>query len=148
MARFRFRLESLLRLATSRRDLRRQELAQALQAERIVLEHIEQLQTQIDQALQQRRPGLGPVDVDALLEATRHQLVLLAQKQHMEQQLEQVRQEIQRRRQVLAETDRQVRLLERLKEKQHQRHQYEQLRRQQQVLDEIANNLGYREQRP
>ncbi len=148
MARFRFRLESLLRLAASRRDLRRQELAQALQAERILQQRIDQLQQEIDQAQKQRRSGVGPLNLDRLLDATRHQLVLAAQKQHLEQQGEQLRQEIQRRRLLLAEADRQLRVLQRLKEKQHQRHHREQLRRQQQVLDEIANRLGYREHLP
>ncbi len=145
MARFRFRLESLLRLATAQRNTRRQELAQALQAERIVQEQIDRLQGELDRALRQRRPGIGVVDVDRLLDAAREQLLLAAQKQHLEQQLEQVRQEVRRRQQLLAEADRQVRLLERLRDKQRRRHQQQLLRQEQKLLDEIANGLNYRE---
>ena len=145
MTRFRFRLESLLRLATAQRNTRRQELAQALQAERIVQGQIDRLQGELDRALRQRRPGIGVVDVDRLLDAAREQLLLAAQKQHLEQQLEQVRQEVRRRQQLLAEADRQVRLLERLRDKQRRRHQQQLLRQEQKLLDEIANGLNYRE---
>ncbi len=145
MTRFRFRLESLLRLATAQRNTRRQELAQALQAERIVQEQISRLQGELDRALRQRRPGIGVVDVDRLLDAAREQLLLAAQKQHLEQQLEQVRQEVRRRQQLLAEADRHVRLLERLRDKQRRRHQQQLLRQEQKLLDEIANGLNYRE---
>ncbi len=145
MTRFRFRLESLLRLATAQRNTRRQELAQALQAERIVQAQIDRLQRELDRALRQRQPGIGVVDVDRLLDAAREQLLLAAQKQHLEQQLEQVRQEVRRRQQLLAEADRQVRLLERLRDKQRRRHQQQLLRQEQKLLDEIANGLNYRE---
>ena len=145
MARFRFRLESLLRLATAQRNTRRQDLAQALQAERIVQEQIDRLEGELDRALRQRRPGIGVVDVDRLLDAAREQLLLAAQKQHLEQQLEQVRQEVRRRQQLRAEADRHVRLLERLRDKQRRRHQQQLLRQEQKLLDEIANGLNYRE---
>jgi flagellar export protein FliJ len=53
--------------------------------------------------------------------------------------------EIERRREVLVEADRDVRVLEKLREKQTERHRYEENRREIRQLDEVAQLRATRE---
>jgi len=85
-----------------------------------------------------RAAGPGQVDVDRLLEAQRYELALRAQQRHLEQQRRNLAQEIERRREALAEAEREVKVLEKLRERQQARHQYEENRREVKLLDEVA----------
>src|SRR5262245_26709772 len=120
MSAFRFRLETLLRLRMAERDQRRADLAKALRAEELLQNEQRQIETeqvQVRVAVRERSaPGMA--DVDALLRTNRYQLVLKSRHGQLDQQLTQVRAEIERRRLVLVEADRQVRVLEKLRERQ------------------------------
>ncbi len=148
MAGPRFRLQGLLHLAQAQQKQCRAAVAEAVQAEQILRQHLAQVQNQLQQALQQRQPGQGPVDLDRLMEAARYQLVLEAQHRHLQGQLVQLQQELQRRQARLAEANRQVRLLEKLRQRQFQRWQAEQLRWEQQALDELASVHSLRRENP
>lgn len=138
MAKFRFRLESLLQVRQTERDQRRAELAQAYQAEEILREQRKKLQTEIDLLRQQRNISAGTIDVDALIEGSRYEFVLSSQRKTLEEQSSEVSQEIERRRQILVAVDQQVRMLEKLEEKQRQQFQAEQQRKETKELDEIV----------
>src|SRR5437868_15462334 len=60
----------------------------------------------------------GAADVDALLQTHRYEIVLASQRRQLEQQMDQVEQETERRRQAVVEADRGVRVLEKLRERQ------------------------------
>jgi len=115
-----FRLHTLLRLRIAERDERRADLAKALRAEEML--RAEQSRLAAEQAeLAQRERGLkspGSANVDALLSTHRYEVVLAAQARQLSSQLTQVAAEIERRRLVLVEADRQVRVLEKLRERQ------------------------------
>ena len=115
-----FRLHTLLRLRIAERDERRADLAKALRAEEVL--QAEQARLAVEQAeLAQRQRGLkspGSANVDALLSTHRYEVVLAAKARQHSSQLAQVAAEIERRRQVLVEADRQVRVLEKLRERQ------------------------------
>ena len=140
MAKFKFRLATLLRLRESARDERRTRLAQAYRAEDLIFEERQRIEA--ERAALERRirdaAGPGAIEVDRLLEAQRFELVLRTQKEQLARQHEQVKAEIERRRQALVEANREVQILENLREKQHQRWRGEESRREVKRLDEVG----------
>jgi flagellar FliJ protein len=140
MAAFHFRLETLLRLRMAERDQRRADLAKALRAEEVLQNELQQIETEQTQMLGvvRDRSAPGTADVDALLRTNRYQLVLKARRAQLQQQLSQVRAEIERRRQALLEADRQVRVLEKLRERQLAAHRQRQAQLEVKLLDEVA----------
>jgi flagellar protein FliJ len=141
---FRFRLETLLRLRLAERDQRRAELAKAIRAEELIRSQQRSLAQQQLQALEHARQlkSPGAADVDALLRTHRYELVLAAQQRQLAAQLAQVEAESERRRQILVEADRQVRVLEKLRERQAAAHRQNAERLQTKQLDEVAI-VGY-----
>ncbi len=149
---FRFRLQTLLRLRIAERDQRRTELAKALRAEAMLRQRQEALQEEQASLAGRERELKSPgvADVDALLHAHRYEIVLAAQMRQLNDQLAQVVAESERRRQVLVEADRQVRVLEKLRDRQSASHRQEEQRLETKQFDELAL-VGYsrrREVRP
>ena len=140
MSSFRFRLETLLRLRLADRDLRRQELAKAQRAEDTLLGQADTLAREQNdvQELSRKLASPGAADVDRLIASHRYELVLRARSQQLVNQIEQVRGEVERRRQVLVEADRQVRVLEKLRDRQQAAHQARAEKFEQKQLDEQA----------
>ena len=140
MAKFKFRLATLLRLREATRDERRLQLAEAYQVDDVLRERLDGVSQQLtglrDRCRECCRPG--KVDVDQLVDAQRFELALKAQSSQIHQQREAVAVEIGRRREVLVEANRDVRVLEKLREKQAARHRREEDRRETKVLDEVA----------
>jgi len=150
MTSFKFRLETLLKLRCADRDQRRAQLAQAYHAEQVIRDNahdVAQQQQQLAQdARQASRPGV--LDADRLLGMHRHHLVLQAQATTLRRQHEQLRPEIQRRRDALMHADQQVRVLEKLKEKQLERHLDRQRKLEVKRLDEVAGRVAAVEGQP
>lgn len=140
MRKFKFRLNTLLRLRELTRDERRGQLAEAYQADEIIADSQHKIQRELDDIQTRGRRAVAPgaIDIDRLLESQRYEVVLGAQKKHASEQRQKVREEIQRRTDFLVEANRQVRVLEELREKQLQRHRQEQDRQEVKLLDEVA----------
>ena len=147
MPKFKFRLATLLRLREATRDERRAELAEAYRAENVLQEHLERVGRELAWLRTQCRKVAGPgrVDVDRLVEAQRYEVTLRAQQSQLVGQCEAVDAEIDRRRQALVTADRDVRLLEKLRQKQARRHRQEEDRREIKELDEVAGQRAIRE---
>jgi flagellar export protein FliJ len=137
---FRFRLATLLRLRESDRDERRSRLADAQRAEDIVGARIEEIDSELwrlrGESARLSRPGL--VNVDELMEINRFELLLSAERQAAEQQHKLVAEEVERRRLALVAADREVRVLERLRETGQERHRQEVDRQERKQMDETA----------
>jgi flagellar export protein FliJ len=140
MAKFRFRLQVLLKLREAARQERRLELAQAYQADELLRQQKEQLAAEkIEmQKRSQVAASPGPVNVDQLMVAHRYGLLLDARTRMLEQQQERLQEEIDRRRQALIEADRLVRVLEKLRDRQLEQHREEEAKQEVKRLDEIA----------
>lgn len=140
MAKFKFRLETLLRLRGTARDERRSQLAQAYRAEEILQQQRLRLESDLNELSKEscKAAEPGPLDVDRLLETRRYELVLRSQQQFLEGQRKTLEAEIERRRQALVEADREVRVLERLRERQLDRHRRDENRQEIKHLDEVA----------
>jgi flagellar protein FliJ len=144
MAKFRFRLATLQKLREIQRDELRSKLAEATHALEILEGQLAQVATDIANLLGMRRAGLtaGQVQVDVLLEAQRYQGVLTAQQATMQQQVRLLTAEVERRREAVVEADRQVKVLEKLRERKLGEFQQQQQRLETKELDEIAGRGG------
>jgi flagellar FliJ protein len=120
MSPYRFRLATFLKLREQDRDQRRTEHAQALEAERILLQQKAELTSEREamQAATRSAKQPGQVNVDALQEMQRYSLLLQAKLAGLEKQIAQVSAEVERRRLAVVEADRNVKTLEKLREKQ------------------------------
>ena len=140
MATFQFRLATLLKLRENDRRQRQIELGQALEAERIITSQAEAIAQEIVLAKEKVRmvSSPGEVLVDSLLELQRYTLQLRAQATMIAEQIAKVRAEVERRRLILVEADRQVRVLEKLRDKQSSVFRFSEQRREQKLLDEMG----------
>lgn len=148
MAKFKFRLATLLRLREADRDERRGELAEAYQADEIMENQQKELEANLAELVLMCREAAGPgtVDVDRLVETQRFEILIRAQRQQLIEQRQEVAVEIERRRQNLVEANREVHVLEKLEQRQMQRHREEEGRREMKVMDEMASLIKLREE--
>ena len=147
MAKFKFRLATLLRLREAARDQRRAQLAQAYRADEIVEQERTRVAGELRELARQSRRAAAPgrLDVDRLLETRRYELVLQSQDQQLAQQHQAVQTEVERRRQALVDANRQVRVLEALHQKQLDHHRREENRQEIRQLDEMAGRRAGQE---
>jgi flagellar export protein FliJ len=149
MSKFKFRLATLLRIRESVRDDCRAKLAKARRAEdileekkRLIEEHLTDMRHRAYQAA-----APGEIDVDRLIEARRFETVLLAEKEHAGNQQQMVRLEVERLRQVLVAANREVQVLQKLRDGQIERHRAEENRQEIKTLDEVALERTIAEER-
>jgi flagellar FliJ protein len=140
MSVFRFRLETLLKLRRAALDQQRAKLAEAHRAAAILREHEEELARQAAETQQDRRNAAarGKVNVDAALNAQRYDLLLLAQRQTLEEQRRKLAEAIEQQRRLVMEADRDVKVLEKLRERRQAEHAIAEQSRDMKQLDEIA----------
>jgi flagellar protein FliJ len=140
MARFHFRLDSLLKLREADREQRRVELAEAFRADTVLKEQGVKLRRNLQSLEKQSRDISSPgrVRVDQVLENHRYKLLLRSDVMMLGQKQSQLQTEIDRRREALVMADRDVRVLEKLRERKKDEHDAAELKRESQQLDEVA----------
>jgi len=148
MAKFQFRLATLLRLREAARDERRAALGEAYRADDVLRQRQEQVAGEMDGLKGSCRQVVGPgtVDIDKLLAAQRYEIVLRAEGMQLARQREMIGAEIERRREALVQANRDVRVLEKLRERQAERHRDEQVHREIRELDEVAGRRALQEE--
>lgn len=140
MAKFHFRLATLLRLREDTRDERRVELAEVqrvdaeLQARQTRV-HAEQRQLQSEC---RKAAAPGPIDLARLTETEAYSATLREQEADVQRKRTTLAVEIERRRGALLEADRDVQTLEKLRENQSDAYRQENDRREGKRLDEAA----------
>jgi flagellar export protein FliJ len=140
MSKYQFRLQTLRRLRIAHRDQQRSALADAYRAEQILTERQEELVKEQEQLRTIQRTAIsGPyADVNQLIESQRYEAILLANQQLLVDQARQLAVEVERRRLVLVEADRAVRVLDLLDEKHKHEHRRQAQRKEVKRLDEVA----------
>jgi flagellar FliJ protein len=146
MAKYKFRLATLQKVREARRAQQRQALAEAFRAEEVLSENRTALAAEESElrALQRSATNGKYLDVNRLLEAQRYELLLKAFGQELAKQAMLLAAETERRRQLLVEADRDVRVLELLDERHREEHRRRQQRMDLKQLDEAAANLRAR----
>lgn len=140
MATFKFRLATLLRMREAWRDERRAHLADAQRAEQLIVDRIAAIDEEIAAARRQYVDAARArtVNVDLLTDMARYEMILKAQRQSADQQRQAVTAEVQKRRAALVAADRDVHVLEKLRESQKQRFDEEEALKEFKRLDELA----------
>ena len=140
MAKFQFQLETLRKIRKAHRDEVRAKLADAYQAVQILEEQQQAVLGEIEATQQQQRTAkqTGTTDLNGLLEGQRYQNVLRAQLSTLQEQGKQLEAEVEKRRMVVVEADRAVRVLDRLEERKRDQYEQERQRRELKTLDETA----------
>ena len=140
MAKFRFRLETYLRLKMAARDQCRADLAEVLRAE----DQLRQHQVDIEREMEEHNTYVrsvsqkGTLNVDLIAASQSEFVFLKALRQEKLNLMQQLQPHIQQRRQALIDADHEVRTLERLKEQKHEQHQQWELALEAKQMDEIA----------
>jgi flagellar FliJ protein len=149
MSAFHFRLATLLRLRLGERDERRSDLAKALAAAEILLGQRKSLEVEERDNLTALRKVAAPggANIDRLIHGHRYAAILKVRATQLSAQQAQVEREIERRRQVLVEADRQVRVLEKLRSRQQAEHQRRADKLEARQLDEVATIAHFRSRR-
>jgi flagellar FliJ protein len=142
MAKYKFRLATLQKVREARRMQQRQALAEAFRAEDVLSETRAALAgEEMELRAMQRSATEGKyLDINRLLEAQRYELLLKARGQELAKQAMLLAAETERRRQLLVEADRDVRVLERLDERHREEHIRRTRRNELKQLDETAAN--------
>jgi flagellar protein FliJ len=140
MADFRFRLATLLQLREAARDQRRVALAETCRADEELAGQLTAVGLECRQLQVERRQAAAPgeVNIDQLVDAHRYVLSLRSQKNELIEQRNALAEEMERRRTALIEADRNVQVLEKLRERRFDRYRLEEERRAAKQLDEIA----------
>lgn len=137
MAKFQFKLQSVLGLRMRKRDEASQAYEQALLAKQKLLDQIEDLREQHRaQHPYQADSSHGLVDSQRLLESQRYQLHLLQEVKGLQSNLQLVEAECEKRRLRLVDTEKDVRSFEKLREKQRQEWEAENIKREQIAVDQ------------
>jgi flagellar protein FliJ len=137
---YRFQLETLRRLRAEHRDAQRQRLGEAMEAARLLEERRLDMLRELDDLRGARRAAVGVTtpDVNRLLDFQRYELLVQAQLEILETQQLAIEAEVDRRRAVLAEAEKQVRVLDKLDTRRQREHRAQELRSEELVLNEIA----------
>jgi len=116
---FTFRLQTLWKLRVAEREERQLRLAEAQKADDILRAQAAEVEGELGDAERTIRAASQPgaIEVDRLLNTQRYELVLAARLETLRRQRGQLAVEIERRRQALVEADRQVKVLEKLRDK-------------------------------
>ncbi len=143
MATFQFRLATLVQIREAERDERRLQLADALQAEQILQDRIKELdqEAHLTRLIGKQAASPGKVNVDQIMESQRYEFQLQAERITTEERRQLILQEIERRRERLAHADREVRILEKMRENQWDKFRKEEMKREQKLFDEMAGRI-------
>jgi flagellar protein FliJ len=145
MTQFRFRLATLLRLREVARDSRRAELAESQRADEHLRRRLERLNAEQRGLEEKCREAAGPgaVDVGDLVKAHRYVAVLRAEEEELRQTRRALAAEIDFRRHALLAADRDVQVLEKLRERRQALYRVEEERQLVKQLDEAALQSQY-----
>jgi flagellar FliJ protein len=140
MPKFQFRLNTLLAMHVSTRQERRAQLAEGLAAQRA----LERARGDVERELAGRgvsspAPAMpGAIDIEQLASADRYRKVLRARLATIDREAATLAAEVDARQQALAAAEREVRVLDKLRERQYEQFRYEQARRENNAMDELA----------
>ena len=140
MAKYQFRLETLRKIRISHRDAMRTKLAEAFQAAQVLEQRQQQLADEVAQLQEQQRREVAEqtTDINSLVDKNRYQIALRTQQRTLRQQAAQLEEEIEKRRQLVVEADREVRVLDKLEHRQREQYREEAMRSETKILDEIG----------
>ena len=115
-------------------------MGKAHRADDVLAENLKIIETEIKALVDRCRKAAGPgqIDLDLLIEAQRYEIILKVQERHVNEQRAKLAAEIERRRVALLAANREVRVLEKLRQRQLEQHNQAENRLDIKRLDEVA----------
>lgn len=138
-----FRLQTVFRLREAARDAARAQLADALRASEVLEGQKSDLQFRFTELMEQRRHASETADTAWLLNAGRYELVLRGDERTIQENQAKIEQEIERRRVLVAEAEREVKALDLLRERAEAHERVEKAKREARRLDEFASQRSH-----
>ena len=138
---FKFRLEPLIKIRKSELQECQAALAKAYSARRALEEQLQEVEKQLAEGTTTARSLMQPgqkVNVDYLLGIRRQEMFLLANQNELMQKMQEADEVIERCRAAVAAANKEVKILEKLKEKRHDQYLEEEKREETKVMNEIA----------
>ncbi len=138
---FHFRLDAVMKLREHVREERLEELGNAFEAERLLLDKISNITCELEdiRRVLQGSSNRGQIDMDKLLSVRRYEFQLMSQKRELEKHIQEIETEIERRRTAVVMADREVRVLEKISEKRQAEFDANQQRHENKILDEFVS---------
>ena len=139
---FTFRLDPLITLRDNELKECQAELAKAYHARQMVEETRLKFEKDIEESLQSAREMMesGTIDVNFLLTLQDHKTYRTAQLAKIAEDLKQIDEEIERRRVLVVAANKELKIVEKLKEKRYEKYLEEENKAEMKILDEIAGN--------
>ncbi|MDR2117438.1 MAG: flagellar FliJ family protein [Planctomycetaceae bacterium] len=137
---FRFQLEPLITIRDNTLKEKQGELAKAYEARRIVEEKQQELKQELAENIVAGRQRLQTetIDIEFLLGLRRHEAYLNAQINDVQERLQQIDAEIELRRNAVLEANKELKMIEKLKEKRYEKYRAEENRKETIRIDEIT----------
>jgi flagellar FliJ protein len=140
---FTFRLEPLISSRYNVLKERQSELAKAYEARRILEESIQDIDRQLEEGIAAARNLMQEgqtVRVESLLGFRRQEMFLRGQHSELMQKMQMVDEEIERCRRAVVVANKELKIVEKLKEKRYEKYLEEENKAETKVMDEIAGN--------
>ena len=140
---FKFRLEPLITIRDNELKECQAELAKAYNALRILEEALQELDRQLAEGVETARNLIQAgqtVNVEHLLGLRRQEMFLRAQQNDLTQKMQMVNEEIEKRRAAVIAANKQLKIVEKLKEKRYEKYLEEENKKEIKIMDEIAGN--------
>ena len=142
---FKFRLEPLITIRDNKLKERQRELAKAYEARRIVVEAQQKIEQELEEGQQSVREmsQSETIDVNFLLAFQRHKAYRLLQLEKIQGDLKQIDEEIARRRAAMIDANKDLKIVEKLKEKRYDKYLEEENNAETKVMDEISARTAW-----
>jgi len=141
---FKFRLEPLIKIRKNALQECQAALAKAYDERRILEEQLQEIENQLAEGTVTARNLMQPgqtVNVDYLLGIRRQEMFLLANQNALKHDIQRTDEKIERCRIAVVAANKEVKILEKLKEKRYEQHQEEEKREEIKAMDETAERL-------
>jgi len=138
---FKFRLDSLITIRDNKLKERQQKLAEAYDARQILEEYLQEIDKQLEEGIiavrELSQPG-QTVNVEHLIGFRRQEMFLRANQEDLMEKMKMIDEEIEVRRAAVIEANKELKVVEKLKEKQHEKYLENENKAETKMMDEIA----------
>ena len=140
---FKFRLEPLITIRDNNLKERQRKLAEAYDARKILEEYLQEIDRQLDEGIAAVRELSQPgqtINVESLIGFRRQEMFLRANQDDLMQKMKMIDEEIEKRRIAMIEANKELKIVEKLKEKRYEKYVEEEHIAETKMMDEIAGN--------
>ena len=140
---FTFRLNPLITLRDNELKERQSELAKAFEARQILEKDQQAIDRQLEDGITTVRSLTQEgqtINVESLLSYRRQEMFLRAQQNDLLEKMKMIDEEIERRRVLVVAANKELKIVEKLKEKRYEKYLDEQNKTEMKIMDEIAGN--------